>query len=128
MKADLKKRSILNLFNDSQIKNLKGAFLEVLSFRIFETYFKPNLAYTDCNLCIDGWKSQLTVDIAMEFSDFGLVCECKVPSSKFNSDIFYNLLNIRYYSENYFHPYAVTLDCKGRMDSKKHRIEHAIGY
>ena len=29
------KQCILNLFDSSQIKNLKGAFLEVLSFRIF---------------------------------------------------------------------------------------------
>lgn len=37
------KLCILNLFDSPQIKNLKGAFLEVLSFRIFKILFKPHV-------------------------------------------------------------------------------------
>ena len=75
------KRCVLNLFDDPQIKNLKGAFLEVLSFRIFNILFKPHVVAKDCKVWIDGIPSDLTVDIAMEYEYSALFCECKVPST-----------------------------------------------
>ena len=119
-------QALLNLFDDSKIKNLKGAFLEVLSFRIFELYYNPYKTAKDCNVLIIDFKSDLTVDIAMEYGDEGLICECKVPSSRFNWNIFKNLLDIKIKSLDYFHPYAVTLDTKQRMDAKKIRIENTV--
>ena len=117
---------LLNLFDNPRIKNLKGAFLEVLSFKIFELAFNPFKTAKDCNVLIDDFKSKLTVDIAMEYAGSGLICECKVPISKFNGDIFENLLEIKTNSLSYFHPYAVTLESQERMDAKKIRIETAV--
>lgn len=120
------KQSLLNLFEDSKIKNLKGAFLEVLSFKIFELEFKPYKTSKDCKVLIDDFESNLTVDIAMEYSDSGLICECKVPASRFNWDIFKNLLEIKSQSLDYFNAYAVTLDTKQRLDAKKTRISNTV--
>ena len=120
------KQCILNLFDSSQIKNLKGAFLEVLSFRIFKILFKPHIEAKDCIVLIDGVPSDLTVDIAMEYMDSALICECKVPSTKYNWDIFKNLLDIKSRSLDYYNPYAITLDSQERMDSKKSRIKYAV--
>lgn len=120
------KSIILSLFRDSQIKNLKGAFLEVLSFKILEKKHNPNIFSTDCKVIIDSWKSNLTVDIAMESDSFALCCECKVPTSKFTWDIFKNLLDIKDKSQNYFSVYAVTLSEQERMDSKKQRINRSV--
>lgn len=72
------KQCILNLFDSSQIKNLKGVFLEVLSFRIFKILFKPHIEAKDCIVLIDDAPSDLTVDIAMEYVNSALICECKV--------------------------------------------------
>ena len=120
------KQCILNLFDDHQIKNLKGAFLELLSFRIFRILFKPHVMAKDCRVVIDKVPSDLTVDIAMEYVDSALICECKVPSTKYKWDIFKNLLAIKSRSLDYYNAYAVTLDSKERMDSKKSRIKHAV--
>lgn len=120
------KSIILTLFDDSRIKNLKGAFLEVLAFKILENQYLPHTSYTDCNVWIDGWGSELTVDIAMECGLSGLCCECKVPTSKFTWQIFKNLLDIRSYSNNYFNVFAITLEYKERMDMKKQRIKCAV--
>lgn len=117
---------ILSLFRDSQIKNLKGAFLEVLSFKILEKQHNPYIFCTDCNVIIDSWKSNLTVDIAMESDSSALCCECKVPTSKFTWNIFKNLLDIKNQSQNYFSVYAVTLSEQERMDSKKQRINRSV--
>ena len=120
------KQCILNLFDSHQIKNLKGAFLEVLSFKILEKQHNPYIFCTDCNVIIDSWKSNLTVDIAMESDSSALCCECKVPTSKFTWDIFKNLLDIKNQSQNYFSVYAVTLSEQERMDSKKQRINRSV--
>ena len=120
------KQCILNIFDDLQMKNLKGAFLEVLSFRIFKILFKPHTAARDCNVCIDGIPSDLTVDIAMEYEGSALICECKVPSTKYNWDIFKNLLDIKSRSLDYYNAYAITLDSKERMESKKSRIRYTV--
>ena len=120
------KFSILMLFKDSQIKNLKGAFLEVLAFKILERHYHPHITCTDCKVLINLWKSDLTVDIAMEYDSLGLCCECKVPTSKFTWDIFKNLLDIKMKSQNYFNVYAITLSDKKRMDAKKRRITEAV--
>jgi len=118
------KRCVLNLFDDPQIKNLKGAFLEVLSFRIFNILFKPHVVAKDCKVWIDGIPSDLTVDIAMEYEDSALICECKVPSTKYKWDIFKNLLDIKLRSLDYYNAYAITLD--SRVDSKKSRIKYTV--
>ena len=120
------KQCILNLFESPQIKNLKGAFLEVLSFRIFKILFKPHVVAKDCRVCIDNIPSDLTVDIAMEYVDSALICECKVPSAKYKWDIFKNLLDIKSRSLDYYNAYAITLDSQERMDSKKSRIQHNV--
>lgn len=120
------KQSILNLFNNPQIKNLKGAFLEVLSFKIFESLFNPHITAKDCKVWIDDVSSDYTVDIAMEYDDSALICECKVPSTKFNWKIFKNMLDIKARSSNYYYAYAITLDIKERMDSKKDRIKRTV--
>ena len=52
-----------------------------------------------------------------------IVC---VSFSFFNWNIFKNLLDIKIKSLDYFHPYAVTLDTKQRMDAKKIRIENTV--
>lgn len=120
------KQCILNLFDSPQIKNLKGAFLEVLSFKIFKILFKPHVEAKDCIVFINGMPSNLTVDIAMEYVESALICECKVPSAKYNWDIFKNLLDIKSRSLDYYNAYAITLDSKERMDSKKSRIKYAV--
>ena len=120
------KQCILNLFDSPQIKNLKGAFLEVLSFRIFNILFKPHIVAKDCNVWIDSIPSDLTVDIAMEYADSALICECKVPSTKYKWKIFKNLLDIKSRSLDYYNAYAITLESKERMDAKKLRIKHAV--
>lgn len=120
------KQCILNLFDSSQIKNLKGAFLEVLSFRIFNILFKPHVVAKDCRVCVDGIRSDLTVDIAMEYVDSALICECKVPSTKYKWDIFKNLLDIKSLSLDYYNAYTITLDSQERMDSKKSRIKYSV--
>lgn len=58
--------------------------MEGLSFKIFELYFNQYGTAEDCNVLIDDFKSDLTVDISMD----GLVCECKVPASKFINCVF----------------------------------------
>ena len=120
------KQCILNLFDNPQIKNLKGAFLEVLSFRIFNKLFKPHIVAKDCRVWVDTIPSDLTVDIAMEYVDSALICECKVPSTKYNWNIFKNLLDIKSRSLDYYNTYAITLDSKERMDSKKSRIKQNV--
>jgi hypothetical protein len=120
------KRCILTLFNNPQIKNLKGAFLEVLSFKIFEMKFNPYKTAKDCHVHIENWRSDLTVDIAMEYANSALICECKVPSSKFKWEIFKNLLTIESKSLNYFQPYIITLDTEDRIIAKKNRIQNTI--
>ena len=120
------KQCILNLFDSPQIKNLKGAFLEVLSFRIFKILFKPHIEAKDCRVWIDDIRSELTVDIAMEYVDSALICECKVPSTKYKWDIFKNLLDIKSRSLDYYNAYALTLDSQERMDSKKSKIKYSI--
>ena len=120
------KSIFLNLFVNPQIKNLKGAFLEVLAFKILKKYYRPHTTSTDCIICINGWRSNLTVDIAMEYDSSALCCECKVPTSKFDWNIFKNLLDIKMQSQNFFDVYAITLDLKERMDSKKQRIENSV--
>ena len=120
------KQCILNLFDSPQIKNLKGAFLEVLSFRIFKILFKPHIEAKDCRVWIDDIRSDLTVDIAMEYADSALICECKVPSTKYKWDIFKNLLDIKSRSLDYYNTYAITLDSQERMDSKKLKIKYSV--
>lgn len=120
------KSIIISLFDDSQIKNLKGAFLEVLSFKILEKRYHPHITCTDCKVWIDDWGSALTVDIAMEYGCSALCCECKVPASRFNWDIFKNLLDIKNQSQNYFNVYVVTLSDQQRMINKKQRINWKI--
>ena len=73
------KQCILNLFNSPQIKNLKGAFLEVLSFRIFNILFKPHIVAKDCRVWVDNIPSDLTVDIAMEYVDSALILNVTFP-------------------------------------------------
>lgn len=114
------KQCILNIYNDESVKNLKGAFLEVLSFKIFYNNFNPYCYSKDCFICIDDWKSEKTVDIVMLYDSSALACECKVPVSKFNSDIFKNLLKINF--KGNFDVYAITLDNKMRMDKKIQKI------
>ena len=62
----------------------------------------------------------------MEYDSSALCCECKVPTSKFDWNIFKNLLDIKMQSQNFFDVYAITLDLKERMDSKKQRIENSV--
>ena len=62
--------------------------------------------------------SDLTVDIVIEYVDSALICECKVPSTKYKWDIFKNLLDIKSRYLDYYNAYAVTLDSQERMDSK----------
>lgn len=62
----------------------------------------------------------------MEYVDSALICECKVPSTKYNWDIFKNLLDIKSRSLNYYDAYAITLDSQKRMDSKKSRIKYSV--
>lgn len=50
--------------------------------------------------------------------DSALICECKVPSTKYKWDIFKNLLDIKSWYLDYYNAYAVTLDSQERMDSK----------
>ena len=118
----LYKKCILNIYDDSQIKNLKGAFLEVLSFNIFNNYYNPFYSSTDCFICIDDWKSEKTVDIAMLYDNSALVGECKVPVSKFNWKIFKNLLDIKSNFDGNMSLYAITLDNQIRMDKKMQKI------
>ena len=120
------KQCILNLFDNPQIKNLKGAFLEVLSFRIFNKLFKPHIVAKDCRVWVDNIPSDLTVDIAMEYVDSALICECKVPSTKYNWNIFKNLLDIKSRSLDYYNAYTITLDSQERMNSKKSRIKQNV--
>ena len=47
------KQCILLIFDNKHMKNLKGAFLEVLTLAIFEKYYPNNKHYTDCNVCIN---------------------------------------------------------------------------
>ena len=114
------KQCILNIYGDEHVKNLKGAFLEVLSFKIFYNNFNPYYYSNDCLISIDGWQSEKTVDIAMLYNSSALACECKVPASKFNWDIFRNLLEIKLNGD--FDVYAITLDNKIRMDKKIQKI------
>lgn len=120
------KELLLNLFENSQVKNLKGAFLEVLSQTIFEYAYRPQIIHNDCIIGIDEWYSDLTVDIAFECSNGGLICECKVPASKFNWDIFRNLLDIYEKSDYYFSPFAVTLNNRESIEIKKERIMNVV--
>ena len=62
----------------------------------------------------------------MEYVDSALICECKVPSTKYNWNIFKNLLDIKSRSLDYYNTYAITLDSKERMDSKKSRIKQNV--
>ena len=41
----------------------------------------------------------------MEYAGSALICECKIPSSKFKWDIFKNLLEIKSQSLNYYDAY-----------------------
>ena len=43
--------------------------MEGLSFKIFELYFNQYGTAEDCNVLIDDFKSDLTVDIAMEYGE-----------------------------------------------------------
>lgn len=120
------KELLLNIFDDSQIKNLKGAFLEVLTQTILECVYHPRIVYNDCVVGIGDWKSDLTVDIAIECISKGLICECKVPANKFNWNIFKNLLDIYEKSNNYFSPFAVTLNNRKSIEIKKERIMNVV--
>lgn len=62
----------------------------------------------------------------MEYGCSALCCECKVPASRFNWDIFKNLLDIKNQSQNYFNVYVVTLSDQQRMINKKQRINWKI--
>ena len=62
----------------------------------------------------------------MKCDDSGLVCECKVPSSKFSWEIFKNLLNIKFYSKNYFSLFAITLVTRIRMKNKINKIIRTV--
>ena len=117
---------IITLYNAPQFKNLKGAFLEVLSLNIFMDFYDFENISTDCKVEIGSWISKKTVDIAMKCDDSGLVCECKVPSSKFSWEIFKNLLNIKFYSKNYFSLFAIILATRIRMKNKINKIIRTV--
>lgn len=120
------KQCILLIFDNKHMKNLKGAFLEVLTLAIFEKYYPNNKHYTDCNVCINDWSSDKTVDIVMECDNSALICECKIPSSKFSWNIFKNLLNIKNNSNGYFSIFISTLANKNRMKNKKQKIINVV--
>lgn len=110
------------IYGNSTQNNLRGAFLELLAFKIFSEEFDYKDYSMDCNVVIDQWVSRRTVDIGMLCEDHALACESKISDFYFSKEIFENLLEIKSNSDDFFSVCIVTLASKRSITEKIDKI------
>lgn len=118
---DLKK-TITTIYNHKNMSQLRGAFLEVLSFNIFRRLYPFEEYSVDCNVIVDGWDSQKTVDIGIKCENKGIISECKISRRRFNKKLICKLLEIKSRANDYFSIFLITLEGKSKIYDKLEKI------
>lgn len=115
--------TIVNLYSDDHVANLRGGFLELLSSKVFNNLFSVKESSFDCNVIIDSWTYDDTVDIGMKCGSRGLVSECKISRKDIDGGLLRYLLEIKEKSDNYFSLFLITLDNERRLYLKLREIK-----
>ena len=120
---NLLKKYFLEVYSNKNVPNLRGAFLELLSFYFFRKLYEVYEYSLDCTVCIDDWCSSKTVDIGINCQNFGLVSECKISRKNFNKELIKNLLEIKFKSDDFFKLFIICLDNKRELCLKLREIK-----
>ncbi|WP_407454394.1 hypothetical protein [Methanobrevibacter sp.] len=111
------------IYNESYSSNLRGAFLELLTFKFINKKFNPHQSDLDCYVVTSGIKSERTVDVFALCDNFkGMVCECKISHNNFRDYHISNLNNIFHGSNEILAPYIVTCSSKKLITDKLIKI------
>lgn len=105
---------IFNLFKEiyaeNYFSNLRGVFLELLTFKFINKKYNPMKSDFDCYVMVDEIKSERTVDVFALCADFrGIICECKISHNNFKYYNLSNLNNLFNNSNKILIPYIITL-------------------
>lgn len=112
---------VLNIFKEihksKHSSNLRGAFLELLTFKFINKKYGPFQLDFDCYVITNGIKSEKTVDVFALCENFqGLVCECKISHNNFKEYHLSNLNTIFYNSNNILTPYIITFSSQNLIE------------
>lgn len=102
--------SIFNeIYNEKEYANIKGSFLELLTFKFINRKYDVYKSDFDCYVELDGVKSDKTVDVfALCINLKGFICECKLSHINFKDYHLSNLNNIFKNSNDILLPYIIT--------------------
>lgn len=118
------KDTIVQIYSHEKFHQLKGAFLEVLSFNIFKRLYPTGEYCLNCNVLIDDWNNHKEVDIGIKCEEKGIISECKTSRRRFNKTVLGKLLEIKNKSEDYFSLFIITLDNKSKICQKLDEISY----
>ncbi len=105
------------IFTETSSSNLRGAFLELLTFKFINKKYNPYQSDFDCYVITNGIKSEKTVDVFALCENFqGLVCECKISHNNFKDYHLSNLNNIFHNSNNILTPYIITFSSQNLIE------------
>lgn len=97
------------IYNNKNSSNLRGTFLELLTFKFINKKFNIVDSNYDCFVKIDDFKSDRTVDVFGLYSNLkGIVCECKLSHNNFKDYHLSNLNNIYNNSNKILFPYVIS--------------------
>lgn len=113
---------IENIQNNKDYNNLRGVFLELLTYGYLERKYKTTDLSKECFVKIDNFKSSKTVDVFARCDLKGFICECKVSHNNFDASDISNLNEIYFNSYNILSPYIISLSDKLSIMDHLNRI------
>ncbi len=113
------------IYNDSDIQNLKGAIIEVYTFKLMNSkYNTTDEIYYECNFQVDSWKSPKEVDVGAMRDDCssGECYECKLGIGAISmvcaKDQIANLKDIFFQSRGIIMPKIASFEEKKAIEAK----------
>lgn len=111
------------IFTETSSSNLRGAFLELLTFKFINKKYNPYQSDFDCYVITNGIKSEKTVDVFALCENFkGIVCECKLSHTNLKDSHLSNLNKIYHNSEKILVPYIIALSKRELVDEALNQI------
>lgn len=105
---------LINIYDDKNIDNLRGTFLELIIYKYLDKKYDITLSkYAEigynCFVEINGKRSEKTVDIFALCSLNGFICECKINAYNLDEYDISNLNKLYINSQKILKPHIITL-------------------
>ena len=111
-----------NIYLDKDKDNLRGVFLELLTFKYLNNNFPIIKSDLDCHVVIDGVKCKKTVDVFALWEYDGFISECKINHKYFEDHDLSTLNTLYFNSEKKLSPYIITLASEDLINEKLNEI------